>query len=397
MGWPRTGWAANTERTSLPAGMAETRTATKSASCVTMNLDSGQPFSSAMFQTLRRAAERRRLIFDVRDGSLSEDYGSLSGPPQLRRRSDPVGQLADLRRDDKVRRRPARLRVRRAGRRPRPARRRSGTWAVFSTRRWPWIPFPATSTRPRTPDSTRVFTGYVPKCRDRPLRRCSALLLKVSPRRSPISAPALRSAPYLMSNGSALRLPKLCRRCRATRVGAGPFAGGGDVRPPRGLLVRQRPQSTSCRPAAARKGADLGLRPEGADELALSSRRAPVQCAGQHYGQSPWRPHLLRGRQRRRVPARADHAGEIFEFAQNNVVLAGQRNGLTWRFPGCEWAGASYAGRATGSSSTSRSRDHLCDHRALEGRRALTSEIAQRVMIRKLASGQYRLYSRKGI
>jgi secreted PhoX family phosphatase len=35
--------------------------------------------------------------------------------------------------------------------------------------------------------------------------------------------------------------------------------------------------------------------------------------------------------------------GEIFEFAQNNVVLAGQRNGITGDFRGSEFAGATYS------------------------------------------------------
>jgi secreted PhoX family phosphatase len=35
--------------------------------------------------------------------------------------------------------------------------------------------------------------------------------------------------------------------------------------------------------------------------------------------------------------------GEIFEFAQNNVVLAGQRNGLSGDFRGSEFAGATYS------------------------------------------------------
>lgn len=35
--------------------------------------------------------------------------------------------------------------------------------------------------------------------------------------------------------------------------------------------------------------------------------------------------------------------GEIFRFAQNNVVLAGERNGITGDFTGSEWAGACYS------------------------------------------------------
>jgi secreted PhoX family phosphatase len=35
--------------------------------------------------------------------------------------------------------------------------------------------------------------------------------------------------------------------------------------------------------------------------------------------------------------------GEIFQFAKNNVVLAGQRNGITGDFRGSEWAGACYS------------------------------------------------------
>ena len=35
--------------------------------------------------------------------------------------------------------------------------------------------------------------------------------------------------------------------------------------------------------------------------------------------------------------------GEIFPFAQNNVVLAGERNGFTGDFRGSEWAGACYS------------------------------------------------------
>jgi uncharacterized protein len=35
-------------------------------------------------------------------------------------------------------------------------------------------------------------------------------------------------------------------------------------------------------------------------------------------------------------------AGEVFRFAQNDVVLAGQRNGLTGDFRGSEWCGATF-------------------------------------------------------
>jgi len=35
--------------------------------------------------------------------------------------------------------------------------------------------------------------------------------------------------------------------------------------------------------------------------------------------------------------------GEIFRFAQNNVKLAGERNGFTGDFTGSEWAGACYS------------------------------------------------------
>ena len=35
--------------------------------------------------------------------------------------------------------------------------------------------------------------------------------------------------------------------------------------------------------------------------------------------------------------------GQIFQFAKNNVVLAGQRNGITGDFRGSEWAGACYS------------------------------------------------------
>jgi secreted PhoX family phosphatase len=36
-------------------------------------------------------------------------------------------------------------------------------------------------------------------------------------------------------------------------------------------------------------------------------------------------------------------AGEIFRFARNNVVLAGERNGIAGDFTGAEWAGACYS------------------------------------------------------
>jgi len=35
--------------------------------------------------------------------------------------------------------------------------------------------------------------------------------------------------------------------------------------------------------------------------------------------------------------------GEIFKFAQNNVVLNGEHNGLVGDFRGSEWAGACYS------------------------------------------------------
>jgi secreted PhoX family phosphatase len=35
--------------------------------------------------------------------------------------------------------------------------------------------------------------------------------------------------------------------------------------------------------------------------------------------------------------------GNIFKFAQNNVMLAGQRNGITGDFRGSEFAGATYS------------------------------------------------------
>jgi uncharacterized protein len=35
--------------------------------------------------------------------------------------------------------------------------------------------------------------------------------------------------------------------------------------------------------------------------------------------------------------------GEIFRFAQNNIVLNGERNGLVGNFTGSEWAGACYS------------------------------------------------------
>jgi uncharacterized protein len=35
--------------------------------------------------------------------------------------------------------------------------------------------------------------------------------------------------------------------------------------------------------------------------------------------------------------------GEIFRFAQNNVVLNGERNGITGDFTTLEWAGACYS------------------------------------------------------
>jgi secreted PhoX family phosphatase len=34
--------------------------------------------------------------------------------------------------------------------------------------------------------------------------------------------------------------------------------------------------------------------------------------------------------------------GEIFRFAENHVVLAGERNGITGNFSGSEWAGATF-------------------------------------------------------
>lgn len=35
--------------------------------------------------------------------------------------------------------------------------------------------------------------------------------------------------------------------------------------------------------------------------------------------------------------------GEIFQFARNNIVLNGERNGITGDFKGSEWAGACYS------------------------------------------------------
>ena len=35
--------------------------------------------------------------------------------------------------------------------------------------------------------------------------------------------------------------------------------------------------------------------------------------------------------------------GEIFQFAKNNIVLNGERNGITGDFKGSEWAGACYS------------------------------------------------------
>jgi uncharacterized protein len=35
--------------------------------------------------------------------------------------------------------------------------------------------------------------------------------------------------------------------------------------------------------------------------------------------------------------------GEIFKFAQNNVILNGERNGIVGNFTGSEWAGACYS------------------------------------------------------
>ena len=34
--------------------------------------------------------------------------------------------------------------------------------------------------------------------------------------------------------------------------------------------------------------------------------------------------------------------GEIFRFAENHVVLAGEPNGITGNFSGSEWAGATF-------------------------------------------------------
>ena len=48
--------------------------------------------------------------------------------------------------------------------------------------------------------------------------------------------------------------------------------------------------------------------------------------------------------------------GEIFKFAQNNVVLNGERNGIVGDFTGSEWAGACYSPDGGGCSRTSRAR-----------------------------------------
>ena len=65
--------------------------------------------------------------------------------------------------------------------------------------------------------------------------------------------------------------------------------------------------------------------------------------------------------------------GEIFQFAKNNVVLNGERNGITGNFSGSEFAGACYSPDGNWLFANIQSPgDHVRDYRALADRGPLS-------------------------
>ena len=130
-------------------------------------------------------------------------------------------------------------------------------------------------------------------------------------------------------------------------VGAGPRQGCGALRPPRRMLVRPRATSTSSRPTAARlvraRSGRYSLE-KGFLRLVFESPSSTVLNAPDNLTVSPrgglvlcedgGGEEFIHGLTRK---------GEIFKFAQNNVVLNGEKNGIVGNFSSSEFAGACYS------------------------------------------------------
>ena len=162
------------------------------------------------------------------------------------------------------------------------------------------------------------------------------------------SAPVIANGTSSTWNGCRSR-PRQSRRelARQLRLGAGARAGRGDVRAPRRLLVRQRPEDLHRVDDGGgvgqgqiwvydphRETIALLFQSPGAavlnapDNITVSPRGGLVLCedgSGEEF---------LHG---------LTVDGEIFQFAKNNVVLNGERNGIAGDFRGSEFAGACYS------------------------------------------------------
>ena len=142
------------------------------------------------------------------------------------------------------------------------------------------------------------------------------------------------------------------RRDDVAGDGAGVFKqgfaqGGASFRRGEGIFYRHGRIYFACTSGgAAGKGQNLRARPlpqPPAAHLRIAGGGGSRQSR-QPRRQPARRDHPLRRRKpRRSIHARPHPRRQIFNFAQNNVVLNGEVNGITGDFRGSEWAGADWS------------------------------------------------------